>query len=103
MAHPQSARTAMQRKLYVAAYDVRDPERLRLALAVIKGYASGGQKSAYECWLTPSEYRELCTEMAGVLDLSRDTFALVPLEPRKPLVTLGAAVAPVDPDYFYVG
>lgn len=93
----------MHRKLYVAAYDVRDPRRLVQALRVVKGYASGGQKSAYECWLTGGECRELRAEMAAVLDLSKDTFALIPLSPRKPLVTLGAAIEPVDPEYLYLG
>ena len=93
----------MARKLYLAAYDVRDPRRLAKALRVVKGYASGGQKSAYECWLTPAEKRMLHLEMANVLDLSADAFSVIPLEPRRPLVTLGVAVEPADPDFFYFG
>ncbi|MCG5541925.1 MULTISPECIES: CRISPR-associated endonuclease Cas2 [unclassified Halorhodospira] len=93
----------MPRKLYLAAYDVRSPSRLARAVRVIKGYASGGQKSAYECWLTPAERTALHQEMAEVIDPDEDQFALLPLEPRRPLVTLGAAEAPADPDFFYFG
>ncbi|WP_435101148.1 CRISPR-associated endonuclease Cas2 [Arhodomonas sp. AD133] len=93
----------MPRKLYLAAYDVRDPGRLRAALTVIKGYASGGQKSAYECWLTHDEHQALHRAMDFVLNLHEDSFMAIPLEPRKPIATLGVAVKPVDPDYFYFG
>ncbi len=42
----------MARTLYLVAYDVRRPSRLRKALRVLKDYASGGQKSAFECYLS---------------------------------------------------
>lgn len=93
----------MHRKLFLAAYDVRDPRRLARALRVVRGYASGGQKSAYECWLLPSERRSLLRDMASVLDFQEDSFAIIPLEPKKPLITLGQAVQPVDPQFFYFG
>jgi CRISPR-associated protein Cas2 len=93
----------MHRKLYVAAYDVRHPARLPQALRVVRGHASGGQKSAYECWLSSAEWRALHAEMAEVLNPARDQFALIPLEPRRPLVALGVARTPADPDFFYFG
>lgn len=93
----------MPRKLYLAAYDVREPRRLARALRVIKGFASGGQKSAYECWLTPAETAELKRAMSGVLDLDEDCFALIPLNLRRPITPLGVAIPPADPDYFYIG
>ncbi|MEA3643999.1 MAG: CRISPR-associated endonuclease Cas2, partial [Lamprobacter sp.] len=43
------------RTLYIAAYDVSDNARLRDALKVLKGYASGRQKSVFECFLTDAE------------------------------------------------
>jgi len=93
----------MRRSLFVAAYDVRAPRRLAKALRIIKGYASGGQKSAYECWLSAVERRALLDEMADVLDMTVDSFALIPLEVRTPVATLGVAVKPTDPDFFYFG
>ncbi len=40
------------RKLYIAAYDISNPRRLRQALKILKGYACGRQKSVFECYLT---------------------------------------------------
>lgn len=45
----------MARKLYIVAYDVRKPSRLSKALRVVRSFASGGQKSAYECWLDAAD------------------------------------------------
>ncbi len=44
-----------QRALHLIAYDVAHPKRLRRALHIVRHHASGGQKSAHECWLTGTE------------------------------------------------
>ena len=93
----------MQRFLFIAAYDIREPRRLAKVLAVIKGYASGGQKSAYECWITLRERQQMTREVAEVMDQTEDSFALIPLHIRKPVAALGAAVEPADPDFYYFG
>ena len=67
------------RILYLAAYDVTDPDRLQAALRVLKGYACGGQKSVFECFLTDRERQTLVFEVRQVLDLARDRFLLLPL------------------------
>jgi CRISPR-associated protein Cas2 len=90
------------RKLYLAAYDIRDPRRLRKSLQVLRDYASGGQKSVFECYLTPAEKVELMRRMRSVMDVTEDRFLVVPLASGAVRV-LGAAVMPVDPDFFYVG
>jgi len=92
-----------KRRLYIAAYDVTDPKRLRHALNVLKTFATGGQKSVFECYLTQTEKQELINAISAVLDISDDRFALLRLEPRAPVRTLGIAVQPVDPQFFYVG
>lgn len=91
------------RDLYIAAYDVRSPKRLRAALKLVKAQATGGQKSAYECFLTPAECANLLEDMRGVLDTHEDRFVLVRLDPRARVRTLGVAVAPQDPPFFYHG
>lgn len=93
----------MPRKLYIVAYDVREPHRLIKALRVVRGFASGGQKSAYECWLDEADRKQLKSRLAGVLNLDCDSVALIPLQLRVPMSALGAAVLPDDPDYFYIG
>jgi CRISPR-associated protein Cas2 len=91
------------RGLYLAAYDVNDPARLRASLDLIKGYATGGQKSAYECFLTPAEKAALLCDMTRVLETEADRFLLVGLDPRSRVFTLGVATVPVDPPFFYIG
>lgn len=92
----------MRRKLYLVAYDVRHPRRLAAAVRVVRGFASGGQKSAYECWLTDAEHVELMSALEDVLDLAQDAVASIPLDPRAPVTVFGKAVPPADPEFFYV-
>lgn len=91
------------RSLHLAAYDIRDPARLRRALKAVKRYASGGQRSAHECWLTLQDIHELLGDMREVMDADEDCFGLIPLDPRRGVLTLGRAIKPVDPDFFYFG
>jgi len=93
----------MPRKLYIVAYDIRQPKRLAAALRIVKEFASGGQKSAYECWLDEADRHELKTRLHQALDSDQDSLALIPLAMRQPITGLGAAVLPADPDYFYFG
>ena len=90
-------------RLFIAAYDVRKPSRLPRALRVVRAFASGGQYSAYECWLEDQEIEELERRIAGELDLGEDSFALIPLASRKPVAVMGVAVKPSNPDIFYFG
>ena len=92
-----------QRQLYIAAYDVSDPKRLAQALHVLRNYATGGQKSVFECFLSSVEKRELIAEVSDVLDLVEDRFFLVRLDPRGKVRTLGIAVKPADPAFYYIG
>ena len=92
-----------KRTLYIAAYDVCDPGRLRSALHVLKGYSSGGQKSVFECFLTDAEKENLLAEVQSVIDLTEDRFLLMRLDPRMKVRVLGIAVEPADPEFFYVG
>ncbi|MCC7083018.1 MAG: CRISPR-associated endonuclease Cas2 [Burkholderiales bacterium] len=91
------------RGFYLAAYDVANPRRLAAALDLVRGYATGGQKSVHEVFLSVAEKRELLHDMALILDQTDDRFLLLRLDPRARTRTLGVAAAPSDPDYFYVG
>lgn len=91
------------RDFYLAAYDVANHRRLAAALDLVRGYATGGQKSVHEVFLTAAEKRELLHDMALILDEDDDRFLLLRLDPRAPARTLGVAERPADPDYFYVG
>ena len=92
-----------ERVLHLAAYDVSDESRMRAALALLKAYATGGQKSVYEIFLTQAEKGELLHDMAFVLNEVEDRFLLLRLDPRSRVHALGTATEPADPPYFYVG
>lgn len=91
------------RRLYIAAYDIRHAKRLRRALWVLKQYAAGRQKSVFECFLTPAERDQLLRQVRGVIDAEEDRFFLVCPDGRTKVYTLGMAVPPADPPFFYEG
>jgi len=91
------------RSLFIAAYDIRSPRRLRRALQVLKDFACGGQKSVFECYLDKQELQELVTRVEDVLDGDEDRFLVVPIPAGSQVRVLGIAVMPTDPSYFYVG
>ncbi len=92
-----------ERDLYLACYDVAEPRRLAGALKLARVYATGGQKSAHEIFLTLAERERFVRDMRALLDLATDRFLLLRLDPRSRVHTLGKAVAPSDPDFFYLG
>lgn len=90
------------RDFFLAAYDVTDARRLRAALDLVRGYTTGGQYSAHECWLTAAERAQLIVDASAILDAEEDRLLLLRLDPRGAAITLGTAVAPADPSCFYV-
>lgn len=92
-----------RRTLYIAAYDISSPVRLREGLRVLKDYATGRQKSVFECFLSPAEKHTLLSRMGAVIDRAEDRFFLLRLDPRSGVRALGKAVKPEDGDWFYVG
>lgn len=92
-----------ERDFHLAAYDIAHPRRLAAALELVRGCATGGQKSVHELFLTGSEKRELLHAMSLLLDEEKDRFLLLRLDPRARTYALGCATQPADPDYFYVG
>lgn len=93
----------MNRLLYLVAYDVRSPSRLRRMLHLLKEYASGGQKSAFECYLSVTEQKELMARVKQTMDTEEDAFLVIRLTDRDAVATLGIAVKPVDQLYTYLG
>jgi CRISPR-associated protein Cas2 len=93
----------MIRNLYLAAYDIRHPTRLRRTLRVLKDYACGGQKSAFECYLSAAERRELLARVEQEMDEDVDAFLVIRLTNRDAVSTLGIGVKPADELYTYLG
>lgn len=93
----------MSRALYIAAYDVTERSRLRKMHKLVKGHATGGQKSVFECFLTPAERGDLIGDACSLMDENTDRFALLRVEERTKPLLLGIAVPPADPHFYYVG
>lgn len=91
------------RRLYLVAYDISDPGRLDRVRDFLKGYSTGGQKSVFECWLTPAEHGEVVETLRGLIEPKEDRVHLVVLDGRTRPHVLGIAVPPADPAFFYVG
>jgi CRISPR-associated protein Cas2 len=91
------------RTLYIAGYDISNAKRLRLALAVLKEFSTGGQKSVFECFLTPAERAELVQRVTAILDHQEDRFLLLRLDPRAEVRVLGKGIVPENPPYFFIG
>ncbi len=92
----------MSRQLYLVAYDIRHPKRLRMALRVVRSYALGGQKSVFECWLSPAERVTIWRQLGEIIDTDTDAALLLRLDPRARTRVLGLGQPPADPRWFYL-
>lgn len=93
----------MQRALYLVAYDVAHPRRLARALKIARAHATGGQKSAHECWLNGAERNALLKGLRRLLHPRADRMLSIRLDPRLPPRLLGIAVAPEPPGFRIIG
>ncbi len=75
-------------------YDIGCPRRLYRAHRYLLGYKVGGQKSFFECWLTPAELREVRETLESLLLLSADRAHIFQLDPRQNVMAMGIAVVP---------
>ncbi|TXI42649.1 MAG: CRISPR-associated endonuclease Cas2 [Nitrosomonas sp.] len=92
-----------QRQLYLAAYDIASNKRLRKALYVLRGYASGGQKSVFECYLTDREKTCLLNSIKQIINPDKDRFILLKLFGVKHIDIYGKAVLPQNEFFYYAG
>ena len=90
------------RNLYLITYDIRQARRLRAALKATRGFATGGQKSVHECWLTDAERADLLANLSMIIN-DEDSLMCIRLDPRQKVITLGRALSPSDGNCFYVG
>ncbi len=91
------------RSLFIAAYDVASDSRRHQVHRAVKAYATGGQKSVFECFLTSLERKTLLVQGRRLINEREDRFALLRVEERAEPVLLGIATPPTDPRFYYVG
>jgi CRISPR-associated protein Cas2 len=93
----------MNRRLYLIAYDITNNKRLNRVRYFLKGYSTGGQKSVYECFLTDGELNYVSKNLKGLIEEDEDRIHIFTMDGRSKTHTLGIAIQPDDPEYFYVG
>lgn len=93
----------MKRNLYIIAYDITDERRLNRVRNFLKGYSTGGQKSVYECFLTEGELVYVVRKLETLIFESSDRVHIFQMDGRSRVHTLGIAIQPRDPEYFYIG
>lgn len=89
------------RTLYLVCYDVSSPKRLYRVHRFLNGYRIGGQKSFFECWLTPAELREVRRKLAVLIEPVEDRVHIFQLDPRMKMECMGVATPP-QPGAFMV-
>jgi CRISPR-associated protein Cas2 len=81
----------MSRTLFLVCYDISGQSRLHRVHNCVKAYAVGGQKSFYECWMTPAECRSLRNKLEKLADFKEDTIHFFQLDPRMQPLFYGQA------------
>jgi CRISPR-associated protein Cas2 len=89
------------RSLFLICYDVCSPRRLYRVRKCLLAYRVGGQKSFFECWLTPAELREVRASLNALLEPAEDRAHIFQLDPRMKCDLLGRATQPVT-DVFMI-
>ena len=79
------------RILYLVCYDICDPSRVRRVHHFLQGFKVGGQKSFFECWLTPPELKEVHRALRQLMDAVEDRVHIFQLDPRMNAECHGAA------------
>jgi CRISPR-associated protein Cas2 len=77
------------RTLYLTAYDVADPRRLRRVYRYLNAYRVGGQKSVPEIWVTPAELQWIRADISDLLNPGEDRLHIFALDPRMKTICAG--------------
>lgn len=90
------------RTLYLISYDISDPRRLRRVFRYLQGYRVNGQKSVFECWITPAERREILLNLPKMTEPEQDRVHIFQLDPRQQVLCFGQAVSGSPTGFFIV-
>jgi len=93
----------MARTLYIVAYDISDDRRLAKVHYFLKNFSTGGQKSVYECFLSKAELERVKEGLKNLIHPFEDRIHIFVLDGRSKTHTLGIALEPKDPEFFYIG
>ncbi len=88
--------------LILCAYDVSEPTRLTAARVAVSEFSFGGQRSAYECFVTARDLATLAATAALPLALHSDRLGLFRPAPQGSF-TLGLGCIAQPSPIVYVG
>jgi CRISPR-associated protein Cas2 len=71
------------RRLFIVAYDVSDPKRLRRVFRMLKGYGQHLQYSVFRCDLTASQRLQLEAKLGQAIERAEDQVMFVDLGPSE--------------------
>jgi CRISPR-associated protein Cas2 len=92
----------IKRKLFVCCYDIANTSDRRLVHRIVSSFACGGQKSAYECFLSVGE-QNLLMNLTKPYCQELDSFVLQPISDAKDIIVLGIANKPVNIGFLFLG
>lgn len=72
------------RDLYLFCYDVASPRRWRRVHVLLASYRVSGQKSVFECLMTPSERDACIAQLKETIDSTEDRVHVLALDPQLP-------------------
>ena len=88
--------------LYLCCYDIQDDKRRGKVYRTLKKYQSGGQYSAYECYLTDLQKKQLEKQLSSIIE-EADTLHFQRLQLCHETICLGRACQPMPSDFLYLG
>lgn len=94
-----------ERALVIAAYDIASStRRLRRALKHCTAYATGGQKSVHECWVSLPERATLARGLGRICGSDADAWLIADLGRKPTVITLGIGrPAPPPRSVIFIG
>lgn len=70
-----------ERTVYIVAYDICDPKRLRAVYKTMRGFGEHWQYSVFRCELTRAQKVVMITQLSEIINDSEDQIMIAPLGP----------------------
>jgi CRISPR-associated protein Cas2 len=71
------------RRLYLVAYDICEPRRLRRVFKTMQGFGEHLQLSLFQCDLTPVDRVEMQAALEAIIDHEEDKVLIIDLGPTE--------------------
>ena len=77
------ARSSSFERVYIAAYDIGDPQRLRRVFRTMNGYGRWLQLSVFQCRLTARRRAERAAVLEGLIIREEDHVVIIDVGPAE--------------------